>query len=135
MDFTKLLLGIAAGAITTGICFTIAFYCYELIFPTGGGFISFGISWRLALLFGVMYGVPIGSVIGAIITILQLSTVKGILFGSFLGFLVGITLSIFASFPEVLDNKGKYIIFAFIITGLLNGAVVSFLNSSQQVLK
>jgi hypothetical protein len=132
MDFTKLLLGITAGAVTTGICFTIALYCYELIFPSGG----FGISWQLALIAGVMYGVPIGGVIGAIITILQLSTVKGVLLGSFLGFLIGFALSIFGSMPgEVLDNKGKYIIFAFIITGLLNGAVVSFLNSLQQTLK
>ena len=90
----------------------------------------------MALIGGVMYGVPIGGVIGAIITVLQLSTVKGILFGSFLGFLIGFTLSIFGSMPgEVLDNKGKYIICAFIITGTLNGAVVSFLNSSQQSLK
>jgi hypothetical protein len=129
MTNTKLLIGVFAGAFTSGGLLSVSAYFWSLNSPLrGGNFISFDGSEYLLAIMGAIIGAIIGGVSGGVIFRFELSFFKAIIFAFLINLGIWLGLRVITSpGPNDLQDL-KDILGALIVVGLINGATLGLMS-------
>lgn len=128
MNISRIILGIIAGAFFTGIAFSIISYLNTINDHSSTLLGPASDWWRLALITGAILGGIVGGISAVVIINLQLNTFKAVLFGSITNLFIVLLLAQFESGEKSLT----YTYFVSIVTGAINGAIVSLINLWQK---
>lgn len=132
MSFTRILLGIVVGALSTGIMLSLAYYLIAVTDTASSSPVGDVRNWSLVILaIGAIIGVILGGVSGAIIVSFQLNFFKAILFGFLFNLCLSVVFFIWSGGP-LSNHFLKYTMLSVIIAGILNGAIVSLITSGEK---
>ena len=126
----RILLGMIIGGVSGGATLGVANYLVGRFGPEGSGsFISVSEPEKLAGIVGAIVGALLGVFMGALILGMGLNLFKAMLMCLIFYFLVGI-LFIFwtGSDPIVGEPLVGWTFLGILVSGIVNGAIISFLN-------
>ena len=134
MGSTKIFMGIFLGAICSGVMLSLAFYFFAVTATNTESPVGNAKDWKWAIFaFGAILGLVIGGAFGAIIAGFRLNILKAMLLGFILNFVLGAAFFVYTGGSQ--DKNLFYCLFALILTGVINGAIVSMVNGGGKSLE
>lgn len=130
MEYRKVIQGIIVGSFFTGMTLSIIAYVIVFVDNSVGDFgIKPGDFWGLAMILGFVSGFIFGGLTGAATGAFHFNLIKGALFG-LLFHLFAVLLFVIWS-GGGWDNVTRNFSLAFIVIGIVNGLLVSFVTSAK----
>lgn len=133
MNITKIIVSIVVSIVFTAITLATVSYFIDDELLSGSSWILGPEPWEFKVIIVAVYGIIIGATAGIIITGFNMNIFIGMVFGLLFNLFLTVTLIFLAGGGEVGEGLAK-VLYASIIIGVINGAIVSLVNSWQQSL-